>query len=654
MEKEDICHLSIGRGGVISPYSGRERCLSENDCEGLVRRIREALKSWKRIRLGIKLESNATHDRWLMLTANHSDDFGYQYFLVGLDVKEDITIGLHLPVTLNTRVTLDGDGAIVVTGDVQKPSSVAAFRPTSIQGLWSLYTVVCRLTPSSCNYGKKRPNSAPEVKRSSSILTSTRAEKNLWEYDSDLWSKRPDRVQHQVIDDSNLEIKRNIRITLKFVMSKMDLDIATPKQIQEAIVEKMPRVDLDAYKKYIDTEMLTVLGEMECSAKILDFLYLGSEWNAANSDELEENKITHILNVTKEIDNFYPEKFHYKNILLYDLEDSNLLDHWETTFRFIDSARMKGGHVLVHCKMGISRSASTVCAYLMKSLNWSLEQALAHVKKRRAIANPNDGFIEQLKIYEGMLAAQIFRDELDHGGAWPAETVSDTDLIEIEKSRVRKLVNNFHQRERAIRRSNSANHKKRALKMGRNGTALHDDEDIPPRLVLSHSEGESSSNEAEFRPNLRDISLSSVSEYPTSVVETSDVFDISHSLCSLSESDSDAEPSTNDSVVRLRRAGLVRLRTRQIEARIRRRNKRRAKNSPSSQNQTKQNMNLTAAQSTTADHNCHYVCHPFKMSAEPKSLSLGSIISEHHFLSDQACCLSESACLYRSHIYQSV
>ena len=51
-----------------------------------------------------------------------------------VDVKEDITIGLHLPVTVNTRVTLDGDGAIVVTGDVQKPSSVAAFRPTSIQG----------------------------------------------------------------------------------------------------------------------------------------------------------------------------------------------------------------------------------------------------------------------------------------------------------------------------------------------------------------------------------------------------------------------------------------------------------------------------------------------------------------------------------------
>ena len=96
---------------------------------------------------------------------------------------------------------------------------------------------------------------------------------------------------------------------------------------------------------------------------------------------------------------------------------------------------MKDGRVLVHCKMGISRSASTVCAYLMKSLNWSLEQALSHVKTCRPIANPNDGFIQQLKIYEGMLAAQIFRDELDHGGGIAAETVSDTDLIDIEKSR---------------------------------------------------------------------------------------------------------------------------------------------------------------------------------------------------------------------------
>lgn len=70
-----------------------------------------------------------------MLVANHLDDDGYNYFLVGLDIKEDeITIGLYLPITVNTRVALDGDGGIVVTGDVQKPTSIAAFKPISIQG----------------------------------------------------------------------------------------------------------------------------------------------------------------------------------------------------------------------------------------------------------------------------------------------------------------------------------------------------------------------------------------------------------------------------------------------------------------------------------------------------------------------------------------
>ena len=79
--------------------------------------------------------------------------------------------------------------------------------------------------------------------------------------------------------------------------------------------------------------MLTVLGEMESASKIFDFLFLGSEWNAANKEELDANGISHVLNVTKEIDNFFPASFNYKNVLLYDLESSDLLirfrnEHW--------------------------------------------------------------------------------------------------------------------------------------------------------------------------------------------------------------------------------------------------------------------------------------------------------------------------------------
>lgn len=61
---------------------------------------------------------------------------------------------------------------------------------------------------------------------------------------------------------------------------------------------------------------------------------------------------------------------------------------------------------LVHCKMGVSRSASTVIAYAMKEFGWPLEKAYNYVKQRRSIARPNAGFMRQLSEYEGILDAR--------------------------------------------------------------------------------------------------------------------------------------------------------------------------------------------------------------------------------------------------------
>ena len=47
----------------------------------------------------------------------------------------------------------------------------------------------------------------------------------------------------------------------------------------------------------------------------------------------------YILNITKEIDNFYPEEFKYLNIRLYDVPGSELMKHWDKTFRFIKEAK---------------------------------------------------------------------------------------------------------------------------------------------------------------------------------------------------------------------------------------------------------------------------------------------------------------------------
>lgn len=148
-------------------------------------------------------------------------------------------------------------------------------------------------------------------------------------------------------------------------------------------------------------------------------------------------RVSHILNMAREIDNFYPERFTYHNVRLWDEESEQLLPHWKETHRFVEAARWgpapapcllhspapaahltlcpsapcpvhraQGTRVLVHCKMGVSRSAATVMAYAMKQYGWGLEQALRHVQELRPAARPNPGFLRQLHTYQGILTAR--------------------------------------------------------------------------------------------------------------------------------------------------------------------------------------------------------------------------------------------------------
>uniref|UniRef100_A0A8C4R790 protein-serine/threonine phosphatase n=1 Tax=Eptatretus burgeri TaxID=7764 RepID=A0A8C4R790_EPTBU len=118
------------------------------------------------------------------------------------------------------------------------------------------------------------------------------------------------------------------------------------------------------------------------------------------------HRVKYILNVTREIDNFFPGKFEYHNVRVYDIENSDLLSHWKKTYNFINKARLSRSSCLVHCKMGVSRSASTVIAYAMKAFGWSLDYAYNHIKSIRHVINPNKGFLRQLEEYQGILLAR--------------------------------------------------------------------------------------------------------------------------------------------------------------------------------------------------------------------------------------------------------
>ena len=60
-------------------------------------------------------------------------------------------------------------------------------------------------------------------------------------------------------------------------------------QIREKLEQSM-KTDMRQYRALINEEMLVVMRQMDSASKILSYLYLGSEWNASNLDELQENR----------------------------------------------------------------------------------------------------------------------------------------------------------------------------------------------------------------------------------------------------------------------------------------------------------------------------------------------------------------------------
>ena len=42
-------------------------------------------------------------------------------------------------------------------------------------------------------------------------------------------------------------------------------------------------------KSWVNEQILTIYGQMDEPSLILDYLYLGTEWNACNLEELQEN-----------------------------------------------------------------------------------------------------------------------------------------------------------------------------------------------------------------------------------------------------------------------------------------------------------------------------------------------------------------------------
>ncbi|KAK5603125.1 hypothetical protein CRENBAI_000121 [Crenichthys baileyi] len=381
------------------------------------------------IRLAVRLESSYPQvTRYMVVVSTNGRQDTEESIVLGIDfVSSDscCTVGLVLPLWSDTRIHLDGDGGF----SVSTVNRVHVFKPVSVQAMWSaLQSLHKACEVARCHNYYPGSLFLTWVSYYQSRVSSSQLCVNEWNAMQDVESHRATSpILFTDLPTERERTERLIKMRLREIMMQKDLENVTCKEIRTELEMQMV-CNLREFKEFIDNEMIIILGQMDSPTEIFDHVFLGSEWNASNLEELQNSGVRYILNVTREIDNFFPGMFEYHNIRVYDEEATNLLEYWNDTYKFITKAKKAGAKCLVHCKMGVSRSASTVIAYAMKEYGWDLDTAFDYVKERRAVTKPNPSFMKQLEEYQGILLASKQR----HNKLWRSH--SDSDLSDRPES----------------------------------------------------------------------------------------------------------------------------------------------------------------------------------------------------------------------------
>lgn len=149
-------------------------------------------------------------------------------------------------------------------------------------------------------------------------------------------------------------------------------------------------------------------------------LWLGDVGDAYSVAEMSDKGIFCVVSVAEEcppapaVKN--NPKFTSKWVPLVDHSDTDIATHFQEVTSFIFQEIKAGRGVLIHCRHGVSRSATFVIAFLMRfgSLDsfdtdppWTYEKALKYAKGRRNQISPNLGFVLALRDYEEELWKNI-------------------------------------------------------------------------------------------------------------------------------------------------------------------------------------------------------------------------------------------------------
>ncbi len=133
-------------------------------------------------------------------------------------------------------------------------------------------------------------------------------------------------------------------------------------------------------------------------------IYLGALEHSYDKKFILSNNIQTIVCVTVEEPYLKndPSMSHinFLHIPLLDSCNETIHDHFISFSDFIEEQINLGKSTLVHCHMGISRSATLLCSYLIAKKNMTARDSIKFLKDKRQQVDPNIGFCFRLEGFE--------------------------------------------------------------------------------------------------------------------------------------------------------------------------------------------------------------------------------------------------------------
>jgi len=148
-------------------------------------------------------------------------------------------------------------------------------------------------------------------------------------------------------------------------------------------------------------------GFQPTASEIIPRLYVSDVFTATSKQTLDKLRITHVLSVMLDQDipttdlsalRIQPTRL---TLPILDRMSASLYPILSGAVEFIaDALSDPNARVLCHCYAGASRSTSVIVAYLASSTDMTVDEALAFIRRKRSISQPNPGFVVQLRAWE--------------------------------------------------------------------------------------------------------------------------------------------------------------------------------------------------------------------------------------------------------------